>query len=280
MSFESTQVRSLIRLALEEDLSQGDVTTDPSISDSHYSKGELIAKQPLVVCGVPLVTMIFEELGWKVQFQSQIEEGKEVPPKTIMAAFTGKTKDLLRAERTILNFVQRTSGVATYTRDIIRAAEGITVLDTRKTMPGFRVLDKYAVKVGGGKNHRASLGDMVLVKNNHIDAENLDGVMKKILAVKPPHLRVEIEVRDLTELRSALAYNPDIVMLDNMNDAMIADALRIVREHSSSIEVEVSGNITKSRFPALKKLGVTLVSMGALTTQAPNVDISLKITSL
>jgi nicotinate-nucleotide pyrophosphorylase (carboxylating) len=181
----------------------------------------------------------------------------------------------------VLNFLQRLSGVATAARALVLKNPGIVLLDTRKTMPGWRLLDKYAVRIGGARNHRFSLGDMILIKNNHIDAhpEGMRAVLAHIVANKPLYMPWEVEVRTLQELGVALEFSPTIVMLDNFSDELIAEALTRISAQPRRPLVEVSGGVTPERLVSLASLGVDAVSMGALTTRAPNVDISLRIVS-
>lgn len=277
--FRSPLVVSLVRLALEEDLAFGDITSELTIPKNHRSKAVILARERIVVAGLPILDTIFELMGAKVKVEILEEEGAHVKDGTLLARIEGKTRDLLSAERTILNFLQRISGVSTFTHGIVAEAKGLTVLDTRKTMPGWRVLDKYAVKLGGGTNHRFHLGDMILVKNNHIDAHGGDmrATLKTVAAKKPRYMPVEVEVRSLKELKTALEFDPQVIMLDNMDDMAIRQALKTVQASGRSPMIEISGGVSAKKFAAFKKLGVSCVSMGALTTRAPNVDISMRI---
>lgn len=273
-------VRKLVMLSLEEDLSFGDITSELAISPTHRSQAAILAREKLVVCGLPLLNLILELRGGAnvVDVRTKVADGDEVGAGTVLATLVGCTVDLLGLERTMLNFLQRLSGVSTFTREVVRSAPGLMILDTRKTVPGFRVLDKYAVRAGGGRNHRMHLGDMVLVKNNHIDAHGgVESTLNHLTKRKPPYMPLEIEVRDLQELRSALPFDPTIIMLDNMRDDQIKEALDLVKRESPRTLVEVSGGISFARLGQLRALGVELVSMGALTTQARNVDISMRI---
>jgi nicotinate-nucleotide pyrophosphorylase (carboxylating) len=209
-----------------------------------------------------------------------VDDGARVADADWLCELHGSTQHLLAIERTVLNFLQRMSGVATYTHSFCEQAKGLHVLDTRKTMPGWRVLDKYATRVGGARNHRTSLGDMVLVKNNHIDAHpgGIRAALAAVLAQKPLYMPWEVEVRDLTELAIALEFKPTIVMLDNFSDILISDAVALVRQNSHQPLIEVSGGVHRERLSSLGALGIDAVSVGALTTQATNVDISMRIT--
>ncbi|MCO6430958.1 MAG: carboxylating nicotinate-nucleotide diphosphorylase [Deltaproteobacteria bacterium] len=277
---DSPLVKKIIRLAIEEDLSQGDVTSELSIPVAHKSLGRFVAKENLIVCGVPLLQLIASEIGGNLKVVQVIEEGKQARRGTVIAEVSGRTVALLAFERTALNFLQRMCGIATFTRNAVKKAGSITLLDTRKTMPGHRVLDKYSVRVGGARNHRFSLGDLILVKNNHVDAGKggLPGVLERIIRLKPPYMAVEVEVRNRKELEQSLSFKPEIVMLDNMNNREVAAAISLAQKLSPSTMIEVSGGVSIERLPALSKLGVQLVSMGALTNKAQAVDISLRIT--
>ncbi|MBN8550703.1 MAG: carboxylating nicotinate-nucleotide diphosphorylase [Deltaproteobacteria bacterium] len=277
--FRSPLVVSLVKLALEEDLAFGDITSELTIPRGHRSSAVIVAREKLVAAGLPIIETIFDMMGARAKVKIEEDEGTLAKDGTVLARIEAKTADLLSAERTILNFLQRISGVATHTRTIVAQAKGLTVLDTRKTLPGWRVLDKYSVKLGGGTNHRFHLGDMVLVKNNHIDAHGGDmrATLRTITAKKPRYMPFEVEVRNLKELQTALEFKPQVVMLDNMKDSEIRKALRLVEDSGQEPMVEISGGVHPKQFARLKKLGVHCVSMGALTTQAMNVDISMRM---
>ncbi|MFN4895698.1 MAG: carboxylating nicotinate-nucleotide diphosphorylase [Pseudomonadota bacterium] len=272
-------IRKLVDLALEEDLAFGDITASLTVPEDHTSAARIIARQALVMCGCDVLPVIIQEGRWSIELALKVEDGQLLSPDSVIADLKGLTRELLAAERTILNFLQRLCGVATYTRDFCSIEPGLVVLDTRKTLPGWRVLDKYAVRVGGGRNHRFCLGDMVLVKNNHIDAhaQGMRGALRDIAANKPVYMPWEVEVRNIDELRIALEYKPTIIMLDNFTDTAIVDAVQIVRAASEPPMIEVSGGITRERLAAIRLAGADAVSVGALTTQAPNVDISMRI---
>lgn len=276
--FLSPLVTRLVQLSLEEDLPEGDVTSEACLAADSQADAVVIAREGLVVCGLPLIEVILSEIGADVRGAFLVTEGEEVEEGTPLAQLSGNARSILAAERTVLNFLQRLSGIATLTRAVVEAAQGITVLDTRKTTPGWRALEKYAVRTGGGRNHRSSLSDMILIKNNHIDAAgSIKAAMARVRERQALSMKVEVEVRSIAELRQALACGADMVMLDNMNDQEIGKALEVIRSASRFIPVEVSGGVTPERFPALSKLGVPFVSLGGLTTRAQNVDISMRI---
>ena len=277
--FDSPLVRKLIDLALEEDLALGDITAQLTVPEQHASKAKVIARQNLVVCGVDIVAEVVKAGGWSISVTTKAVDGASAKDGDILVELAGRTRDLLSAERTILNFLQRLCGVATYTRNFCDAQTGLKILDTRKTMPGWRLLDKYATKIGGASNHRFSLGDMVLVKNNHIDAhpQGIRGALADIVAKKPLYMPWEVEVRNLDELKIALSFNPTIVMLDNFNDDLLKEAVAVVKATAHPPMIEVSGGVSKDRLAKIHAAGVDAASVGALTTQAPNVDISMRI---
>jgi nicotinate-nucleotide pyrophosphorylase (carboxylating) len=277
--FESALVQRLVALALEEDLAFGDITTSLTVPQGDHASAALVARQDLVVCGLDLVSVIIREGRFDLSWNRNVDDGVQVAENQVLCEVRGSSQHLLAFERTTLNFLQRMSGVATFTRSYCEQAGSLHVLDTRKTLPGWRLLDKYSTRVGGARNHRASLGEMVLIKNNHIDAHS--GGMRAALAAvvknKPLYMPWEIEVRDLAELSIALEFKPDIVMLDNFSDELIADALGVISKCGHRPLVEVSGGVRRERLVRLAGVGVDAVSVGALTTQAPNVDISMRI---
>jgi nicotinate-nucleotide pyrophosphorylase (carboxylating) len=276
----SNVIRKLVALALEEDLSFGDITASLTVPDGHRSEARIIARQPMVMCGVEVLPLIVSEGHWSIRLTMRVSDGERLEDGAVIAELEGLTSEVLAAERTILNFLQRLCGVASFTREFCQSAAGLVVLDTRKTMPGWRVLDKYAVRVGGGKNHRFCLGDMILVKNNHIDAHpgGIRSTLASVVKGKPLYMPWEVEVRNLEELEIALEFKPTIVMLDNFSDDLLARAVKIVRECPEPPMVEVSGGVSRDRLKAIAASGADAVSVGALTTQAPNVDISMRIT--
>jgi nicotinate-nucleotide pyrophosphorylase (carboxylating) len=277
----SNLIRKLIALALEEDLSFGDITASLTVPEGHRSQARILARQPMVMCGVEVLGLIVSEGHWGIQLKTLVADGEQLRDGDVIAELEGLTSEILAAERTILNFLQRLCGVATFTREFCQVEPSLVVLDTRKTMPGWRVLDKYAVRVGGGKNHRFCLGDMVLVKNNHIDAHpgGIRPTLESVVKGKPLYMPWEVEVRNLEELSMALEFKPTIVMLDNFSDDLLAEAVKIVRQRSEPPMVEVSGGVTRERLKVIRESGADAVSVGALTTQAPNVDISMRIFS-
>jgi len=267
--------RDLVRRALAEDLGTGDVTTNATVSETQTAKAVLVAKQACVVAGLDLVREVFAELDPDVRLEASCRDGDAVSAGTVLATISGRARALISAERTALNFLQHLSGIATRTRAFVDAAGGrLAVLDTRKTIPTLRALAKYAVRCGGGVNHRMGLFDAALIKDNHIRLAG--GVAEAVRRVRAerPGLQVEVEAQDLDQVRQAAEAGADIIMLDNLDDAAMAQAVSVV---DGRARIEVSGGVTLDRVAGLASLGVDFVSVGSLTHSAPAVDISLEV---
>jgi nicotinate-nucleotide pyrophosphorylase (carboxylating) len=267
----------LVDLALEEDLLLGDATSEATIDAAALGEGRFLAKEDLVLAGSAVATRVFERLGAECSFDRA--DGAAVASGETFGRAAGAVRALLGAERTALNFLQRLSGVATATRrcvDALARGGGKTrLLDTRKTTPGMRMLEKAAVRAGGGTNHRFALGDGVLVKDNHVAA--CGGVAQAVRRAREragAMLRIEVEVVDLPGLDAAIAAGADIVLLDNMDDAAMAEA---VRRAAGRVQLEASGNMTLERLSKVAATGVDFVSMGAITHSARAVDISFEL---
>jgi len=265
-----------IRLALEEDINCEDVSTNAVMPD--YKKGEvqLICKEDGIVAGLAIFERVFTLLDKDTKVVYNVKDGDMVQKGMVLAVVTGDIRVLLSGERTALNYLQRLSGIATYTHNVVQLLEGTKtkLLDTRKTTPGMRVFEKYAVRVGGGGNHRYNLSDGVLLKDNHIDAAG--GVRKAVEAARAyaPFVRkIEVEVENLTMVKEAVEAGADIIMLDNMSLEQMAEAIQLI---DGRAETECSGNVTKDNIQKITALGVDYVSSGALTHSAPILDISLK----
>ncbi len=265
-----------IQMALEEDINYEDVSTNAVMPN--YKKGEvqLICKEDGIVAGLTVFERVFTLLDKDTKVVYNVKDGDVVQKGTVLAIVTGDIRVLLSGERTALNYLQRLSGIATYTYDIVQLLKGTKtkLLDTRKTTPGMRVFEKYAVRVGGGGNHRYNLSDGVLLKDNHIDAAG--GVRNAVEAAKAyaPFVRkIEVEVENLDMVQEAVEAGADIIMLDNMTLDQMAEAIQLI---DGRAETECSGNITKENIKKIIALGVDYVSSGALTHSAPILDISLK----
>ncbi|HSG09179.1 MAG TPA: carboxylating nicotinate-nucleotide diphosphorylase [Longimicrobiales bacterium] len=274
---------ALIQLALEEDVGEGDWTTDWTIPASRRCEAEIVAKAPLVVAGVDCVRDVFRAVDQDLDVALVVGDGVSVDAGTVLARLRGRTRSVLVGERTALNFLGRLSGVATLTRRFVDAVSGTgaRIIDTRKTTPGWRLLEKAAVRSGGGTNHRLGLHDMILVKDNHADA--CGGVAEAVRAAVAHNdrgLAVEVEVRTLAELEEVLALAPDRLLLDNMTlDTLRRAVARVRALGDARPETEASGNVTLANVRAVADTGVDLISVGALTHSAPCADVSLRIVS-
>lgn len=269
-------VDHLIKEALQEDISSEDVTTNAVMKEAVTGEVQLICKQDGVVAGLDVFRRVFEILDENVKIDFYCKDGDEVKKGELMGAVTGDIRALLSGERVALNYLQRMSGIATYTHSVAKLLEGTKtkLLDTRKTTPNMRIFEKYAVRVGGGYNHRYNLSDGVLLKDNHIGAAG--SVTKAVQMAKEyaPFVRkIEVEVENLDMVREAADAGADIIMLDNMSPEDMKEAIRII---DGRAETECSGNVTKENIDRLTSLGVDYISSGALTHSAPVLDISLK----
>lgn len=274
-------VERLVDLALEEDLGRGDLTTRISLPHQVTCRGEIIAKEELVACGMELAAYVFVRVDPAIRFTPSVRDGDRVPQGTIMAVATGSATGLLSAERLALNFLMRLSGVATLTsRFVHKSAEAGTkarIVDTRKTTPGYRVLEKYAVLTGGGFNHRMDLGSGVLIKDNHIVAcGSVSNAVQNARKSAPHTVRIQVEVRTLEELDQALDAKADAVLLDNMEIKTMAEA---VRRTAGRLLIEASGNVDEQSVADIASTGVDLISVGRLTHSARAVDISMDMRS-
>lgn len=267
----------LIRRALEEDIGFGDVTSDAIFPEDHHSRGILLAKEDLVLAGMEVFSRTFALLDGRVKVTPHFSDGVLVKAGTEFAALEGPTSVLLTGERVALNFLQRMSGIATMTRNFVAAAgkHKAIIVDTRKTTPGLRMLEKCAVAAGGGKNHRYGLDSMAMIKDNHIQAAGgIEAAVRRLRARMSPYLKIEVEVENGTQLQEALAARIDVIMLDNMSLEEIREAVRTVDGRAL---VEVSGNVTLERVAELAAAGVDVISSGALTHSVKAADISMRL---
>lgn len=266
----------IIRTALREDMPGGDITSENIIPAGARSEAVFLAKEDGVLAGLVVARRVFELVDAGVAFAESLHDGEAFRSGDALARVSGPTVSLLKAERTALNFLQRLSGVATATRRFVDAVEGTRakILDTRKTTPGLRRLEKYAVRMGGGTNHRLGLSDMVLIKDNHLrHVGSITEAVRRARLRVPAGVKVEVEVTTLDEVREALACLPDIVMLDNMTLDQTAEAVALL---AGRIPVEVSGKVTLERAREIAALGVDFISVGALTHSSRALDISLE----
>jgi len=266
----------LISTALAEDVSSGDITTEATVPASRQACAALVAKESFIVAGLDIAEKTFTKMDKKVVFTALASDGDYVRKGKVLATVSGPARAILTGERVALNFMQRLSGIATHTRAFIDKVKGldITLLDTRKTTPCMRILERYAVKVGGAKNHRFGLFDAILIKDNHIQAAG--GVANAIEAVRKNYSKeasIEVEVSNQRELKEALKAKADIIMLDNMNASRIRAALKIIKGQAVS---EASGGINLNNIRAIAETGVDCISIGSLTHSARAMDISLR----
>ena len=274
--------REQLRAFLKEDVGAGDVTTNTIVPSTQRAHGALLAKVPLVLAGIEIFVEVFRLLDPAAEAQISRHDGSELQPGESPARVKASAHALLTGERVALNLLQRLSGVATLTRSFVRATEGtgVRILDTRKTTPGLRALEKYGVRVGGGYNHRTNLGKAILVKENHI---RLAGSVSAALAAAEIARNrtgwIEIEVTNLDELHAALGHSPDVILLDNMRPLMVRQAVEQVRKHDPErrIRTEASGGITLENVRQFVEAGVDWISIGALTHSVPAVDLSFEI---
>ena len=270
------QADQLIRMALQEDITSEDVSTNAVMPTATKGTVDLIAKEDGVIAGLDIYARVFTILDEKTEIDFHCKDGDEVKKGELMATVTGDIRVLLSGERVALNYLQRMSGIATYTRQVAKLLEGskVTLLDTRKTTPNCRVFEKYAVRVGGGCNHRYNLSDGVLLKDNHIGAAgSVTKAIQMAKAYAPFVRKIEIEVETLEQVKEAVEAGADIIMLDNMTPEVMKQAVELI---DGRAQTECSGNITKENIQNIREIGVDFVSSGALTHSAPILDISMK----
>jgi nicotinate-nucleotide pyrophosphorylase (carboxylating) len=273
-------VDSVLRNALHEDIGSGDITTSAIVPERDISKAVIIAKDDFILAGISFAGRTFRLVDKDVKFQAKKKDGSRVRKGTVIAEIKGKTKSLLLAERTALNLLQRLSGIAALTSNFVERVAGLPVkiLDTRKTTPGLRFFEKYAVRMGGGCNHRFGLFDAILIKDNHIAAAG--GLKKAVKLVKSREnksLKIEVEAKNTKEVKEALSAGADIIMLDNMSADEMTKAVKMIRSTKKGVMVEASGNMNLDNVRAIAETGVDMISVGALTHSAPAADISMKI---
>ncbi|MBI3894692.1 MAG: carboxylating nicotinate-nucleotide diphosphorylase [Acidobacteria bacterium] len=282
MELDLQQVSQIVQRALEEDIDGGDLTSDTLFSESMSGKAEIIAKQGGILAGLPVAEMTFQKLDEAMQWEAKKPEGAAVSPGEIVVVLKGNLRAILNGERVALNFLQRMSGIATLTRRFVKETEGYPakILDTRKTAPGLRVLDKYAVRMGGGFNHRFGLYDGILLKDNHLRAAGSIGeAVRRLRQRLSPTDRIEVEVCTLPEVEEALQAGADILLLDNMSAAEIEQAMGLVHRKALGRKalVEASGGVNLNNVKQIAATGVDYISVGALTHSAPALDISLEL---
>lgn len=274
------QIDDMIKSALLEDINYIDVTTDYLVDEEKINTAQYVAKADGVLCGIDIALRVFTLLDPSASFEVLIHDGEQVKKGDIIARMTAHTRALLKGERTALNILQHMSGIATATNRCVKLVEGTnaTVADTRKTLPGLRVFQKYAVTVGGGRNHRYNLSDCAMLKDTHLDAYgSITGAVNALREKMGHTVKIEVEVGDLDSLREALEVGCEIIMLDNMSCEEMAEAVKIT---AGRAKLEASGNVTEQTIANIAKTGVDIISLGALTHSVQAFDISMKMTSL
>lgn len=279
------EIDQLIGMAVREDIGGGDVTTNVLVPEWQTARGEVMAKETGIVAGLPVASRVYQQINKKVSFSPNVEEGARVLPGRVLAEVSGPARGILAGERVALNFIQRLSGIATLTSLFVERIKDYhaKIYDTRKTVPGWRSLEKYAVRVGGGMNHRMGLYDQVLIKDNHLMALEAGKALAKGVRLArekaPRWMLIEVEVKTPEELEEAIAAKPDIILLDNMTVEEIAKAAKSIRQTNPLHPpmVEVSGGVTLENVEAIARTGVDRISVGALTHSAKALDISLKM---
>jgi len=278
---ETQQFLRIIKRVLKEDIGRGDITTDAIVSEGDRALGIIFAKEEGVLCGVDIAQTVFEQLDSTIDFQKQLSDGSILSRGVTIAILIGKAATCLRGERTALNFLQHLSGIASLTREFVNAArDNIRILDTRKTAPGLRVMQKYAVRTGGGANHRFGLYDMVMIKDNHIQIAG--GITEAVSRVRHKKKKqfIEVEVKTMAELKEVITLKVNRIMLDNMNMSQITQAVNLVRGSTPGTEIEISGGVDLSSIEQLASCGADFVSIGALTHSAKALDIALRMKPL
>ncbi len=271
------QIDDMIKSALAEDINYIDVTTDYLVDEDKVDTAQYVAKAEGVLCGIEIALRVFTLLDPTATFEVLIRDGEQVKKGDIIARITAHTRALLKGERTALNILQHMSGIATATNKCVKLVEGTnaTVADTRKTLPGLRIFQKYAVTVGGGRNHRYNLSDCAMLKDTHLDAYgSITGAVNALREKMGHTVKIEVEVGDLDSLREALEVGCEIIMLDNMSCEQMAEAVKIT---AGRAKLEASGNVTEQTIEGIAKTGVDIISLGALTHSVQAFDISMKI---
>jgi nicotinate-nucleotide pyrophosphorylase (carboxylating) len=270
-------IRDVVKRALEEDVGYGDLTTEATVPLGSVARGVIIARAPGIIAGLPVAAAVFAELDAEVTFEAAVGEGSAVEPGATVARISGPARPILTGERVALNFLQQLSGVATAAQAICAQLEGTgaRLLDTRKTVPGLRALQRYAVRVGGGTNHRFNLFDGILIKENHISAAGgIEAALARAKAVAGPFTPVEIEVEHMDQLEDAIRHGADMVLLDNMSVEQMREAVRMA---AGRVKLEASGDITTERARAIAEAGVDFLSSGALTHSVTALNLSLRL---
>jgi nicotinate-nucleotide pyrophosphorylase (carboxylating) len=275
--FNMQEVELILNHAFQEDIGTGDITTNQLVPENTIATAQMTAKDDGVIAGLPIAKLVFQKLDKQVQWNPKVKDGDRVAKGDVILELKGSYRALLTGERLALNLLQRMSGIASETAKYVEEAKGskVKILDTRKTVPGLRTFDKYAVKMGGGTNHRIGLYDMVMIKDNHIKiAGSIGNAVAQIKKTIPSHIQIEVETTNLQEVKEALTAGADIIMLDNMSNELMTEAVELIQ---GQCLVEASGNMSLERISGVAKTGVDFISIGALTHSVVALDISQNI---
>ena len=280
------QIKNLIDISLDEDSYLDDITSKNLIDKDHISNAYIISKSEGILCGVDVLELVFKTVDSNIEIERKFFDGNKINNSDVIVTLNGPLLSILSAERTVLNFIQRMTGISTITSKYVNliSDSNSKIYDTRKTLPGHRILDKYAVSIGGGMNHRINLSDEILIKDTHVDYLKIKGysiekIIKKIKSSINSGIRIEIEVESLEDAVSAAKSNVDIIMLDNMNLDLLKKTIKSIKEISEDILIEVSGGININNIRSISKTGVDIISIGALTHSVISHDFSLKYSS-
>jgi len=281
VNLDVEKIKPLVESALKEDIGEGDITSRVLVPSECEAKGVIIAEERGIIAGIPVAELVFKILGSRLRFKAYVSDGDRVDKGKRIAEISGEAGAMLAGERVALNFLGHLSGIATKTGSFVEKTSGLNVkiMDTRKTLPGLRMLEKYAVGIGGGYNHRMGLYDAVLIKDNHIElaGEKIGDMVKKVRSGVSPSVKIEVEAGDFSELREALIGSPDIIMLDNMTVDEVKEAVDIVRESGCEVLLEVSGGIKLGNVREYAETGVDTISVGELTHSVQSLDISMEM---
>jgi len=276
------QIEILVRLAIQEDIGSGDLTSELVVPPEARAHGVFVAKQEGVIAGLPVLPIVFSAIDCSLVFNPLVPDGAEVTVGTRLAEVTGSAVSILSSERVSLNFLQRLSGIATLTARYVKKIRGTgaKVYDTRKTTPGWRQIEKYSVRVGGGTNHRMGLYDQVLIKDNHLELSGhqpITEAVRRAQAGRPPGVLIEVEAETIAHVEEAIAAGADIIMLDNMPVEMMRNAVEMIRASDKPASIEASGNVSLGTVEAIAQTGVDYISVGELTHSADSLDIALDL---
>ena len=280
MSLNIDEIKPVVESALREDIGAGDITSDTLIPSGAKGKGVIIARENGVIAGIPVAELVFRILDSKLEFTEYVSDGKKVREGERIAQVVGDARAILAGERTALNFLGHLSGIATRTAKFVEKVSHLSVkiMDTRKTVPNLRVLEKCAVRVGGGYNHRMGLYDAVLIKDNHLKLMKgkIEDLVKKARSGAPLSMKIEVEAKDFSEVKDALSGKPDIIMLDNMSVSEVKKTVEFVRKSGHDVLLEVSGGITLENVREYAESGVDIISVGELTHSVKSLDVSME----